>query len=180
MSTVHPSDRQIVDSWSEQVRGRVLDAGCGPGHWTKYLKDLGIDVFGIDVAPAFVEQARSAYPGIQFDLQSIDRIDEPDGSLGGVLSWFSTIHHEPSAISTPISEFARTLCPGGMLVLGYFEGAVCEPFDHAVLRAYRWPAGDLHRLLDAAGLDLVETHRRTGRDHRPVGAIVCERRATDL
>lgn len=178
MSTVHPSDRQLIDSWSTHVNGRVLDAGCGPGHWTSYLAELGLDVHGIDVVPAFVEHARSTYPGIRFDLQSIDHIDAPDGSLGGILSWFSTIHHEPSAISTPIAEFARTLRPGGQLVLGYFDGTLCEPFEHAVLRAYRWPAEDLHRILGAAGLEVIETHRRTAPGQRSVGAIVCERRPT--
>lgn len=176
MSEVHPSDRQLVDSWALRVRGPVLDAGCGPGHWTSYLTELGLDARGIDVVPEFVEHARSSYPGVRFDLQSIDRTDAPEASLGGILSWFSTIHHDPSTISTPIFEFARILRPGGQLVLGYFDGTVCEPFEHAVLRAYRWPAGDLHRLLEGAGFDVIETHRRSAREQRPVGAIVCERR----
>lgn len=178
MSSVHPSDRQLVDSWAARVSGPVLDAGCGPGHWTNHLAELGLDAHGIDTVPAFVEHARATYPGLRFDLQSIDHIDARDGSLGGILSWFSTIHHDPSAISTPIAEFARTLRPGGQLVLGYFDGTACEPFEHAVLPAYRWPAEDLHMLLDAAGFDVVETHRRTTRGERPVGAIVCERRPT--
>ena len=177
MSAVHPSDRQIVESWAGRVSGPVLDAGCGPGHWTNHLTAIGLDARGIDVVPEFVGHARSTYPGIRFDLESIDRTDAPDASLGGVLSWFSTIHHDPSTIGTPIAEFARILQTGGELVLGYFDGASCEAFEHAVLRAYRWPADDLHRLLDAAGFDVVETHRRATRGQRPVGTIVCERRA---
>lgn len=176
MASVHPSDRQLVDTWSNEVRGRVLDAGCGPGHWTAYLAGRGLDVYGVDVVPAFLEHARATCPDVRFDLQSIDRLDAPDGSLGGILSWFSTIHHEPSAISTPVAEFARVLRPGGRLVLGYFDGDVCEPFEHAVARAYRWPAHDLHRVLEDAGLDVLETQRRTTRGERPVGAIVCARR----
>lgn len=176
MAAVHPADQQLVDSWAGGLSGRVLDAGCGPGHWTAHLQGLGLDVYGTDLAPALVEHARSTFPGVRFELQSIDQIDEPDGSLGGVLSWFSTIHHEPSTIDVPIAEFSRTLRPGGRLVLGYFDGDTCEPFDHAVVRAYRWPAGELHRVLEAAGLEVVETCRRTVPGERPVGAIVCERR----
>lgn len=78
----------------------------------------------------------------------------------------------------PIAEFARTLRPGGQLVLGYFDGDTCEPFDHAVVRAYRWPADELHRVLETAGLEVVETRRRACRGERPVGAVVCERRAS--
>lgn len=177
MSAVHPSDRQLIDSWAQRLSGRVLDAGCGPGHWTNRLAELGLDVHGIDLVPSFINHARASFAGIRFDMQSIEHIDEPDGSLGGILSWFSTIHHEPSAIGTPLAEFARTLRPSGELVLGYFDGASIDAFNHTVLRAYRWPAEELHRLLDAAGFDVIETHRRTARGARPVGAIVCEKRA---
>lgn len=175
MTAVHPSDRQLVESWAASVNGRVLDAGCGPGHWTSHLAGLGIDVRGIDLVPTFVEHARTAYPGIRFDVESMDRLNEPDAALGGILSWFSTIHHEPSAISLPIGEFARALRPGGRLLLGYFEGSPIEAFDHAVLRAYRWPAEELRLHLEAAGFGVLEMHRRATRGQRPVGAIVCER-----
>ena len=76
----------------------------------------------------------------------------------------------------PLSEFARALRPGGTLLLGYFDSAdAVEPFDHAVVTAYRWPAASLHEALEDAGFAIVETHRRTGRGRRPVGAIICER-----
>lgn len=179
MSSVHPSDRQIIDSWAQKLTGRVLDAGCGPGHWTKHLSELGLDVRGIDLVPAFIAHARSAYPGIPFDVRSVDAIDEADGSLSGVLSWFSTIHHEPSAIAAPITEFARVLRPGGQLALGFFTGDVIEPFDHAVLRAFRWPTRQLQRILTEHGLSVLETYVRETRDQRPVGTIVCERRAPE-
>jgi SAM-dependent methyltransferase len=176
MSAVHPSDRQLVDTWAEDVRGPVLDAGCGPGHWTRHLVDLGVDAYGIDVVPGFLDHARAAHPGIRFAQQSIDRIEEEDAALGGVLSWFSTIHHEPDRMRTPLAEFARVLRSGGGLVLGFFSGDRVEPFDHAIARAYRWPAAELRDLLDAAGFDVIETQKRQTRGERPVGAIVGERR----
>lgn len=174
MESVHPSDRQLIDTWSDGVTGRVLDAGCGPGHWTNYLAGRGLDVRGIDVAQPFVDHARGAYPGVRFDVESLDGIQEPDGTLGGVLAWYSTIHHEPSAIGVPIGEFARVLRPGGTLVLGYFDGGDgVEKFDHAVTPAYRWPVAEQQRVIEAAGFEVVETHRRTAAGHRPHGAMVC-------
>lgn len=180
MTAVHPSDRHLIHSWTERVTGRILDAGCGPGHWTNYLTELGLDAYGIDLVAPFVEHARSTYPDSHFAVQSLDSIEAPSGSLGGILSWFSTIHHQPTAIGAPLAEFARTLRPGGHLALGYFDSASTEPFDHAVLRAYRWRAEDLHRLLDAAGFDVTETHRRSVLNQRPVGTILAERRRSGL
>lgn len=146
-----------------------------PGHWTDYLTQLGLDARGIDLVPSFIDHARSSYPGIPFSLQSIEDIQEEDGSLGGILSWFSTIHHEPDAIAVPIAEFARVLRPGGQLVLGFFVGNSIESFDHAVVRAYRWPAQELRQALVAGGFVVLETHVRNARGQRPVGAVVCER-----
>lgn len=177
MNSVHPSDRQLIDTWASHVSGRVLDAGCGPGHWTDYLSRYGLDVQGLDIVPEFLNTARARYPAVKFELGSIDAIDEPSDSLGGVLSWFSTIHHEPSQIVIPLTEFARVLHPGGTLLLGYFDGTEIEAFDHAVVRAYRWPASELSAMLKDAGFDIIETHRRTERGRRDVGAILCELRA---
>lgn len=130
----------------------------------------------MDFVPAFIAHARSTQPGVCFDVGSIDGIDAPNASFGGILSWFSTIHHEPTRITAPIAEFARALRPGGLLLLGFFDGAKVEAFDHAVVTAYRWPAEDLHALLEAAGFDIIETHRRSEQNHRPVGAALCRRR----
>lgn len=180
MDAVHVEDRRLIDAWARSIDGRVLDAGCGPGHWTDHLVGQGLDARGIDLVPTFVERARARYPRVRFDVESIEDIDEPDGALGGILSWFSTIHHEPSRLGVPPAEFARTLRPGGMLVLGYFVGASLEPFDHAVVRAFRWPTDDMVDVLGEAGFDIVEARRRPGDGDRILGALVCRRRPRSL
>ncbi len=86
-----------------------------------------MDIRGFDLVPAFIDGARTTYPGVRFDLGSIDAIDENDGAVGGILSWFSTIHHEPEHIAVPLSEFARVLRPAGTLLIGYFDGEQIEP-----------------------------------------------------
>jgi SAM-dependent methyltransferase len=42
-----------------QIRGVVLDAGCGAGEHTIHLANLGYDVLGVDFSPAAVELARA-------------------------------------------------------------------------------------------------------------------------
>lgn len=176
MDAVHPSDRALIETWADGIDGRALDAGCGPGHWTAHLASRGIEIRGIDLVPSFIEHARATHPGVRFDVGSIDRIDEPDASLDGILSWYSTIHHDPARISAPLGEFARVLKPGGTLVLGYFDAPSTEKFDHAVVGAFRWSAEELTNAVNEAGFDVVEAHRRSGPGHRPHGALLCGRR----
>lgn len=174
MDAVHPADREIVESWARSIAGRVVDAGCGPGHWTQYLSEKGVDVRGIDRVPEFIAHARSTYPTAQFDVGSIEAIDEPDRSLGGILSWFSTIHVSPADIAAPLAEFRRTLRVGGTLLLGHFDsdGAI-EPFDHAVVPAYRWPVEEMAAVLERAGFTIADVHRRADPGQRPVAAVLC-------
>ncbi|AXH34571.1 class I SAM-dependent methyltransferase [Humibacter sp. BT305] len=182
MAAAHASDLALVDEWARSLAGRVLDAGCGPGHWTAHLADRGLEVRGIDLVEPFLDHARRAHPHVRFDRASIDRIDEDDAALGGVLSWFSTIHHSPSRIGVPLAEFARVLRPGGSLVLGYFDapdGTGVEEFDHAVVEAYRWSPERMRGEVERAGFEVVETHRRSGRGQRPVAAVVALRATPD-
>jgi SAM-dependent methyltransferase len=174
MASVHPSDLSLVTAWAEEVRGPLLDAGCGPGQWSGYLARRGADVRGIDLVPAFVEHARTAHPQVVFDLASIDALPFPANSFAGVLAWYSLIHHQPSDIGRALDQFARVLRPGGGLLLGFFTGPAVEEFDHAVATAYRWPPEVLRDELRSAGFEVIETHTRAGArpQPRPHGAIL--------
>jgi SAM-dependent methyltransferase len=180
MTSTHPSDRALVGSWAHTLSGPVLDAGCGPGQWTDFLTGCGPAAAGIDLVPEFVHRARAQYPHLSFAHGSFETLDAADESLGGVLAWYSLIHHRPRDVRIPLAEFARVIRPGGGLLVGFFEGPAVEPFDHAATTAYRWPTADFERELVVAGFEVIETHTRTSGEQRPHGAIVARRRATDL
>ncbi|MFF2108766.1 class I SAM-dependent methyltransferase [Rhodococcus koreensis] len=177
MTSTHPSDRALVSSWAAALTGPVLDAGCGPGQWTDFLAACGAAVSGIDLVPEFVERARAQYPDLSFGVGSFETLDVATESLGGVLSWYSLIHHGPQDIEIPLAEFARVIRPGGGLLVGFFEGATVETFDHAVTTAHRWPVAELGRQLAQAGFEVIETHTRTGSGYRPHGAITAHRQS---
>lgn len=177
ISQTHPSDRALVSTWAASLTGPVLDAGSGPGQWTGFLAQHGLDVRGIDLVPEFVEHAKATYPDLTFDVGSFESIDAEAGSLGGVLTWYTTIHHQPDDLPAVFAEFARVIRPGGGLLVGFFESPNLEPFDHTVTQAYRWPVGQLRELIEAAGFDTLETHTRTEKNVGPHGhgAIVARR-----
>ncbi len=171
MSAVHPADVQLVTEWADRLEGPVIDAGCGPGHWTGHLATRGVDARGIDQVPEFVDHALRANPDVSFSIGNIENLQVPTGGVAGVLAWYSLIHYEIDALRVPLAEFARILRPGGGLLLGFFHGSVVEQFDHAILRAYQWPIDALCNELSASGFDVIETYTRTGPGYRPHGAI---------
>jgi SAM-dependent methyltransferase len=72
--------------------GPVADVGCGPGHTTALLRELGTDAFGIDLSPAMIEIARREHPGARFEVGSMTDLRLADDSLAGVLAWWSLIY----------------------------------------------------------------------------------------
>src|SRR4051794_37518253 len=155
-----PLDRAILGAFAEVVGagggGRVADLGCGPGHITARLDELGLAAFGVDASPAMIELARQAYPGLRFDVGSMAALDIADGALGGVLSRWSIIHTPPRELPVVVAEFHRVLAPGGHLLLGFSASEdpshPTQVFDHTVAPAYRWSPDRLAALLREAGL----------------------------
>ena len=87
--------------------GLAADLGCGPGLMTARLRDLGLDVFGVDLSTAMIGLARDAYPGLRFEAGSMDALDLADGALGGIVSWCSVIHHKVApAFRWPVDDVA--------------------------------------------------------------------------
>jgi len=158
-----PLDRAVLSAFAEVVSasgdGQVADLGCGPGHITAHLHELGLAAFGVDASPAMIKLARQAYPGARFDVGSMAEVDIADGVLGGVLSRWSIIHTPPQELPVILAEFHRVLAPGGHLLIGF--SASDDPshptqvFDHSVAPAYRWSPDHLAEILRKSGLDEV-------------------------
>ena len=168
-------DRTSVSRWAAAVSGRMIDAGCGPGQWTDFLRSQGCEVEGVDLVPRFVELARSRFPGISVRVAELDDLGVPDGSVSGILAWYSIIHTDPKDVPHVLAEFARSLCDGGGLLLGLFEGPQVEPFPHAVTTAYFWPIEEMSQRLVDAGFHVEATESRVDPGRRPHAAIVARR-----
>ncbi|MBK1785483.1 class I SAM-dependent methyltransferase [Prauserella cavernicola] len=152
-----PLERAMLGAFAELVQaqdaGPVADLGCGPGHLTAHLNELGQNTFGIDLSSEMIALARQAHPELRFDEGSMAALDLPDGALGGILAFYSVIHTPPRQLPAVFTEFHRVLAPGGYLLLGFFAGddPLPQEFDHKVALAYRWSPDSLADLLREAG-----------------------------
>ncbi|MEU8104486.1 class I SAM-dependent methyltransferase [Nonomuraea muscovyensis] len=160
-----PLDRALIDTFADLVKatgaGPIADLGCGPGHYTAYLQARGLPVFGIDLSPGMIEQARQEHPGLRFEVGSMFALDLADAGVGGVFSHYSIIHTPPERVHELFDEFTRVLAPGGHVLLSFSAtddpSQLAEPYDHAVSLAYRWSTDLISAMLRER--NLIETAR---------------------
>jgi SAM-dependent methyltransferase len=182
-------DRRIyvragVVLFAELVRaiggGPVADVGCGPGHTTALLRELGADAFGIDLSPAMIENARREHPGARFEVGSMTDLKLADESLAGVLAWWSLIYIPDEAVPDVLGQFLRVLRPGGVLAVGFHVGneSKVETVDgDRTLQAYvhhRQPSRVAGWLREAGFT--VEAQQLLDPDEPKPGAILFARR----
>lgn len=152
-----PLDRAVLAAFADHVQtdspGLVAELGCGPGRVTAHLRDLGLDVFGLDLSPRMIDLAREAYPDLRFEVGSMDALGLADGELHGVVSWYSVIHAPPKVVRSYLTEFHRVIASGGHLLIAFFEseGDPVTKYDTRVVPAYRWPIDGLAELAGETG-----------------------------
>jgi len=163
-----PIGRAMLAAFAEQVRGAVVDVGCGPGHVTAHLASLGLDVAGVDLSPKMVEIARRRYPELRFSVGSMTALDLPDGELGGLVAWWSIFHLPPEELPKVFAGFRRTHAPGGRLLIGFHVGderlSPETAYGHPVTYdAYLLEPGRIVDLLGQAGFEVAARLTMEGR-----------------
>lgn len=111
--------RDLPDILAVHVRGRrAIDFGCGTGRSTRFLRALGFEASGVDVADEMLAQARRLDPAGEYRRAEGGRLTGfPDGGCDLVLSAF-TFDNIPTreAKIEALSELRRVLGPTGTLV----------------------------------------------------------------
>jgi len=99
---------------SGKPTGRLLDVGCGSGHFLKQMRASGWEVFGVEPDPKAVAVARDEYDMDvrQGDLASVGFDDD----MFDAITLSHVIEHVPDP-AVLLSECRRVLKPGGSLVV---------------------------------------------------------------
>jgi SAM-dependent methyltransferase len=145
------------------ARHRVLEVGCGTGHWVRRLRQSRHIAFGVDPSAGMLQVARDSLPGrvIRGRAEALPCARASCDRLFCV----NALHHfsDPAGF---IAEARRVLrSGGGLLTVGldphsgqdqwwvydYFPGALTED------RRRYLPTGRIRELMTAAGFDRCET-----------------------
>lgn len=135
-----PLDRALLGWFAGLVAGQgsIVDLGCGPGQTTRHLRELGADVFGLDLSPRMVEVARELHRdrGVAFRQGDFRALDLADASLAGAVAFYAHVHVPEDRLAQVFAELRRTLRPGAPALLAFHVGRevlhVDSFLDHAV------------------------------------------------
>lgn len=148
---------------SRAAHHRVLEIGCGTGHWVRRLRESNVIAFGVDLSAGMLEIARETLSGcvIRGRADSL-----PCGSAScDRLFCVNALHHFSDQAAFFIEARRVLRSGGGLLTVGldphngedqwwvydYFPGAL------AADRKRYLPTDRIRRLMDAAGFSRCET-----------------------
>ena len=161
-----PIERAVLGLFCESILAAelatdVVDIGCGTGRLAPFLSGHGLSPRGVDLSPEMVRVARRDHPDFAFDVADLRHLPFQDGSLAGVVCWYSLIFLAPDDRRVAFGELARVVKPGGHLVTAFKDGdgklrrggrsaGLGVEFD-----AYWLPVDEMERLLTDAGFATV-------------------------
>jgi SAM-dependent methyltransferase len=154
----------------KHVPGRIaLDFGCGTGRSTRFLRDLGFDVLGVDVAAEMLERARGQDPGGRYELVG-------DGDLSRLpMRSFDLILAAFTFDNIPTLERKQDLLTALSSLLpptGRFVNLVSDPaiymHEWASFSTRDFPANRLAKSGDRVRIIMLDVP-----DKRPVEDVVC-------
>jgi ubiquinone/menaquinone biosynthesis C-methylase UbiE len=95
--------------------GRILEVGCGTGHWLAGLAADGRRPYGLDLSAGMLARAVERGAGLRLVRGRAGRLPFVAGSMD-LIYCVNAIHHfdEPRGF---VHEAARLLCPGGRLAV---------------------------------------------------------------
>lgn len=126
-----PKDREILQRFAQEIgdRAPVWDLGCGPGNTTEFLKNLGVNVSGLDLSEKLLEQARAGHPGIFFQRGNMLRLEFEDESIAGIVAFYAIIHLSKEQVRAAFREVFRVLQPDGRCLLTFHIGDETRHID---------------------------------------------------
>ena len=162
-----PLDRELLTRFAVQVKGHgtVCDMGCGPGHVAAFLREAGADVFGLDLSPRMVAQAKRLCPEIDFCTGNMLALDLPDNSLAGITAFYAIVNIPMDSLPVAFGELFRVLQPGGVLLLAFHIGDdVLRPRElwgqPIVMEFYHLQPDLIRSLLLRAGFEIANVVER--------------------
>jgi SAM-dependent methyltransferase len=144
--------------------GRVLEAGCGPAHWVKFLSERGYRVFGVDLAAAALARSKSVAPALALAVGDLGATPFRSGTFDAYVS-LGVIEHFEEGPTRVLEEALRVVRPGGTFLFTVPYLSLAKRFmilrhrsapESGEFYQYVMRGSELRCLLEGAGLEVVK------------------------
>ncbi len=159
---------EILDILVENIskKSLILDAGCGPGHHSNYLKKKGHDVVGIDLSESMINIANKVTNGVEFKQMDMLNTKFSRSSFDCVWSVGSALHIHREELITLLFEYKRILKKNGTLGIGLQIDRNSEIANDGRFFEFYESREEIINLLNYVGFNIVasnysETERNT-------------------
>jgi len=93
---------------------KVLEVGCGTGHFARWMESLGMECYGLDLSHLMLEEARKLWPNGQLVQGESHKLPFRSGSFD-VIAFIACLEYMPN-VSKVFQEAARVARKG--LIIG--------------------------------------------------------------
>jgi len=97
---------------------KILEGGCGKGHFVYSLNEAGFDSYGIDFAPQIIKKLKLLFPDLHYELGDVRKLEFADDYFDGYWS-LGVIEHFYDGYDDIASEMKRVLKSGGYLFITF-------------------------------------------------------------
>jgi SAM-dependent methyltransferase len=144
----------------------VIELGCGPGiPITEVLVGEGLNVFGVDAAPSFVEAFRRNLPNTPVVCEAVQDSRFFDRSFDAVLAWGLMFLLGAEDQHRLIEKIAGILVPGGRLLFTSPAEPVVWNDAMTGLESRSLGAEEYRKQLLAVGLSVSDEYEDEGQNH---------------
>jgi predicted TPR repeat methyltransferase len=111
-------------SYLPSVRSKILDLGCGPGNYSKYISEIkGFkNIHGIDLSKEMIKRACKNAPLGNFQQDDIRSLKLTPASYNGVFASFCIPYLSYHETDKLITDVKKMLKPYGVFYLSCMEG----------------------------------------------------------
>lgn len=158
---------KVAENFARSLPGqRVLDLGCGPGHYVKHFSSLGLKATGLDYSNEMIQFARSLDTISTFQVGDMRNVGDifPSNSFDGVWANASLLHIPLEDVGIVLDGVAKVLVNGGKFLIRTKRGTTSMQeveenlYGKQIVREYTyWQEEDLIRKLEEHGFAVTKS-----------------------